>query len=371
MFTYPGNIHIHSSYSDGDGDIGQIASAASTAGLSYVIVTDHQTLAGLPEEDIRDGVVLLVGAEINSQYNHYLALDLEQLVDSDDYNPQRVIDQVREAGGLGFIAHPFDRGSRYIEKGKAYPWTEWPVFRFHGIEIWNFSSHWRGIHASLFKTLYWFFINRKGAMKGPPRRLLRLWDCYNINGHRAIAVGGTDAHAYIYRLGFMRTVIFSYRYIFTTINTYIVLENELSRKFSTAKKEIIGALRDGRCYVAYDSLGPGSGFSYCAVIGETTLYMGGELQYQAGIILKIKTPGRRPLIRLICDGRLIRESEGNELEYRPVGPGVYRIEVYHRSLLRQSRPWIYSNPIYIKSELSSEEIPIMAERTFTLQEDSK
>ena len=41
MFTYAGNIHIHSSYSDGSGSIEEIAKAAAKAGLDYIVITDH------------------------------------------------------------------------------------------------------------------------------------------------------------------------------------------------------------------------------------------------------------------------------------------------------------------------------------------
>ena len=339
---------MHSSYSDGSGDIRQIAFAASSAGLSYVIICDHETLEGLPEEEFYDDVVLLVGAEINSQHSHYLALGLDRLVSSDDHNPQKVIDEVRKAGGFGFIAHPFDRGSRYIEKGKAYPWIHWPVFGFDGIEIWNYSSHWRGLHPSLFRTLYWFFLNRKGAMTGPPRRLLRLWDCYNIAGHKTVGIGGSDAHAYKYRLGLFHVTIFTYQYTFATINTYIVLKEELKRNFASAKKQVLEALRDGRCYISFDSLYPGKNFSFRASSGSKTVFMGEEIEYRQGISLDIKTPGRRPLIRLIHNGKLIHEKEGQELKYSPTSPGVYRVEICHRSLLGRPRPWIYSNPILIQ-----------------------
>jgi hypothetical protein len=353
FYTHPGNIHIHSSYSDGSGDFDHIARAASAAGLDYIIICDHQTLAGLSEEAFYDDVLVLVGAELNSQSNHYLALDINRLIDSNDQNPQQVIDQVRKANGLGFIAHPFERGSRYIEKGKAYPWTYWPVFGFNGIELWNFLSYWRGLHPSLFRTLYWFFLNRKGAMKGPPSSLLRLWDCYNINGHKTVGIGSSDAHAFIYKTGFFRIVLFSYRYIFGTINTYIVLREELDSEFAVAREQVLSALREGRCYISYDSLYPGKDFFFYAADDEKQVTMGEETDFREGISLHIKTPGRKPLVRLICDGKLIHEEETDQLEYKPSKPGIYRVEICHRTFFGPYRPWIYSNPIYIRPVASS------------------
>lgn len=348
MLTYPGNIHIHSRYSDGSGDLEEIAQAAAAAGLSYVIVTDHETLAGLPEESIRHGVLLLVGVEINRTYNHYLGFDLAEMVEADEDDPQRVIDQVREAGGFGYIAHPFEIASPYIEKGKSYPWIHWPVFGFHGLEIWNYTSHWRGLHPSLFKTLYWFFINRKGAMSGPPREALSLWDCYNRCGHRIFALGGSDAHAYLYRLGLLKTVIFPYRYLFGTINNYIVLDDALSGSFDRARQQVLQALRKGRSYICFDSLGSGHNFHFYAMRGRTRVLMGGEIELNGECSLHIRCPGKRSLLRLFWNGKPVLQKKGTDLDYYPLAAGFYRVEVYYRPLLGRPRPWIYSNPIFVK-----------------------
>ncbi len=348
MHTYPGNIHVHSCYSDGSGSIAEIAADAAAAGLSYVIIADHETLAGLPEESVCHGVAILVGVEINRLHSHYLALNIKDYIPSNTEDPQQVIDRVSEAGGLGFIAHPFEKGSRYLEKGKAYPWNRWPVFRFQGMEIWNYTSHWRGRHPSLMKTLYWFLFDRKGAMDAPSSECLRLWDCYNIHSGKVVGIGSSDAHAFPYNLGLIKVKVFTYRYIFKTINTYIVLENKLSQQFGLAKQQIIGALRDGRCYVSFDSLHSGRGFSYYAAAGDNIVQMGGEIKAKLGMRLHVKAPARRSQIRLIRDGRLLAKSEGPEAEFNVTGPGVYRTEVYYRPLLGRPRPWIYANPIFVR-----------------------
>jgi len=347
MYNYPGNIHIHSRYSDGSGDFAQIAAAAASAGLSYVIIADHETLAGLAEEKIHNGVVFLVGVEINRLHSHYLALGLERMVESHESNPQQVIDQVRDSGGLGFIAHPFEKGSRYIEKGKAYPWKCWPVFHFDGMEIWNYTSHWRGRHPSALKTLYWFFFNRKTAMDKPPPEALKLWDCYTTAGYRITAIGSSDAHASLYPVGPFKVPVFTYRYIFNTINTYIVLEQKLSSEHGRAKNQIISALRGGRCFISFDSLHPGGNFAYYALASGRHVPMGGEVKFEKGIKIEVKAPGDRPLVRLISGGRVVNEQTGKMLTFKPSGPGVYRVEVFHRPRFGKPRPWIYSNPIYI------------------------
>jgi len=347
MHTYPGNIHIHSTYSDGSSNIAEIASEAAKAGLSFVVITDHETLGGLKEEGFTCGVAVLVGIEINRLHSHYLALNIQKVIKPNTSNPQEVIDSVRHAGGFGIIAHPFEQGSRYIEKGKAYPWKYWPVFGFDGLEIWNYSSHWRGLHPSLIKTLYWFFFNRPAAMKGPSPEALQLWDCYNLNGHRIVAVGGSDAHATRHRFGPLPVTLFTYRYIFSTINTYIVTAARLSDNYDLAATQILSALKAGSCYISFDSLNPGRGFSFQA-LGRNKVYpMGGVAPLEKGLTISINSPPGRPHIRLIRNGNVIAAKNTVDLKYSVTEPGLYRIELYHRPLVGKLRPWIYSNPIYI------------------------
>lgn len=348
MYTYPGNIHIHSSYSDGSSSIPHIAGEAAKAGLSYVIIADHDTLEGLKDEAMIQGVAVLVGVEMSWSKNHYLALNLERLITDDEQDPQDLIDRVSIAGGLGFLAHPFEKGSPYLEKGKAYPWNSWPVFKFNGMEIWNYSSHWRGRHPSLLKTLYWFFLDRKGAMNGPSPDLLRLWDCYNLHQGLTVGIGSSDAHAYPYRLGPFKVVVFPYEYLFKTINTYIVLKEELSKEFEMAKQQILDSLKSGCCYFSFDSLYQGSDFSFYAKSNHEYIYMGDEAVSNENLELHVKSPVKRAQIRLIYNGKLSEVANDQHAVFKNTKPGVYRVEVYYRPLLRRPRPWIYSNPIFIK-----------------------
>jgi hypothetical protein len=356
MYSYPGNIHIHSLHSDGSGTFEQIAAAAASAGVSFVIITDHETLHGLPEEGIRRGVVVLVGVELNRKFNHYLALGLTGTVPSDDEQPQEVIDRVQAGGALGFIAHPFEKGSPLIDGGRAYPWTRWPVNGFTGLEIWNYTSHWRGRASTVPEAIYWFLLNRKAAMDGPPPEALKLWDCYTGHGRRVVAIGGTDAHAARRRIGFIPVAIFPYRFLFRTINTYICLEEPLSGDFNLAKKQIYGALAEGSCFVSFDQLHSGQGFSFQAAGSmnqkRLSVPMGGAADYREGIELAAKSPFNRAVIRLLKNGRLIRRVDGPVLSCKAASPGAYRVEVYYRPLLGPPRPWIYSNPIYLRRGLS-------------------
>lgn len=351
MFTYRGNIHIHTLHSDGTGTIAEVAAHAAAAGLSYMIITDHETLAGLPGEGIHDGVVVLVGAELNLESHHYLALGLQQIIPGNEADPQEMVDRVRQAGALGFMAHPFEKGSPYIDGGKCFPWTRFPESGFTGLEIWNYSSHWRGRATSVLRTLYWFFFNRKAAVDRPPPEGLALWDDYTARGLRVTAIGGSDAHATRVGPGPLAVEVFPYRFLFRAINTHLCFREKMSRDFDRARSQIYSALGEGRCYLSFDQLHPGEGFSFAAICGdsgENRAIMGEELNMGEGLHLAISSPARRSELRLIKDGRLLHRQSGPELHLPVTEPGVYRAEVYYRPLLGKPRPWIYANPIYIR-----------------------
>ena len=352
LFTYAGNIHIHTLHSDGSGTIAGIAADAAAAGLRYIIITDHETLAGLPEEGLYRGVAVLVGAELNKESHHYLALGLKELVPGSETDPQQMVDRVRQAGGLGFIAHPFEKGSPYIDGGKAYPWTRFPESGFAGLEIWNYSSYWRGRATSLPRTLYWFFFNRTAAVDRPPPEGLALWDRYTGSGLRVTAIGSSDAHAARIGLACIPVEIFPYRFLFHTINTYLCFREAMSSNFAEAKSQIYSALRGGHCFISFDQLHPGEGFSFSAFRGGSAAaaaIMGEEIGWQEGLNLKVRAPTGRSEIRIIKNGTLLCQHRGPELIFPVEGPGVYRAEVYYRPFWRKARPWIYANPIYLRS----------------------
>lgn len=348
MYNYPGNIHIHSRYSDGSGSIDEICAAAAEAGLSYIVVTDHETLDGLPEEKIKYGVLVLVGTEINRSHSHYLAIGLDQQVGSDEDNPQDVIEKVRESGGLGYLAHPFERGSTYLQKGKAYPWLHWPVFGFDGLELWNYTSHWRGLGCSISRAVYQFIFNRKAAVNTPPPGLIKLWDCYGLAGYRVTAIGSSDAHSSILQFGPLRINIFSYRFIFNTINTYLVLKEPLSCVFKEAKQQVLGALRAGRCYISFDSLFPGKDFKFNVEHGNNRIEMGEVASYIDKMCLYASSPLPGSMMRLVRNGTVIKSLNSNYMEVNLTEPGIYRVEIFYRPRFGSPRPWIYSNPIYLK-----------------------
>ena len=118
-FQYRGAIHIHSLNSDGSGDIETISRAAQKAGLSWIILTDHNYID--TEEGIYNNVYVLKGEEISPKNkNHYLALGINHKIEPDE-NPQIFIGEVREQNGIGFAAHP----DEFSKRKNNYPPINW------------------------------------------------------------------------------------------------------------------------------------------------------------------------------------------------------------------------------------------------------
>lgn len=64
-----GDLHLHSHYSDGSASIPEIVAEATSRGLSFISITDHDTTEGTPEalaEGSRQGVSVIPGVEISA-----------------------------------------------------------------------------------------------------------------------------------------------------------------------------------------------------------------------------------------------------------------------------------------------------------------
>jgi hypothetical protein len=78
--------------------------------------------------------------------------------------------------------------------------------------------------------------------------------------------------------------------------------------------------------------------------------MGDEIELLDGVRLTITTPVNSRAL-LIKDGQVIRDEDGAAVKEFPVTErGVYRVEVYLTQLgsLVKDKPWIISNPIYVR-----------------------
>ena len=108
------------------------------------------------------------------------------------------------------------------------------------------------------------------------------------------------------------------------------------------------AVKAGRAYVSHDWMGDPSGFDFRVVDGDSgpAGILGEERPFTAGQRLEIRSP-LPATIRLIRDGQVEATAEGDHLDHPVTRPGVYRVELW-LTLDTERRPWVYSNPIYLR-----------------------
>jgi hypothetical protein len=334
--------HIHSTHSDGTGTVREIARAARRARADVVLLTDHDTLAAREhgEEGWYGDVLLLAGEEVSPLgRDHYLSFGVDHHIRHRGLDACGIARAVRDAGGFGFAAHPFSEGSVRFKR-PGMPFGGLDCDELHGIELWSFAND-TGERIAGIPSLLRFLAFPGRVLDHPPERNMRGWDEL-CRTRRVVALGGLDAHQFGKRVGPVVPVrIMSYRRSFRQIRTHVLCDQPPARELTRDRELVFGALREGRCYIAVDSVAPAKGFRFEAA----DLPMGAEAA--AGRrALHVRTPLAARL-RLLRDGREIATREGTALDVEVEEPGVYRAEAF-RTAKRRERTWIVSNPIYLR-----------------------
>jgi hypothetical protein len=348
-----GNFHVHTLNSDGTGTYDQVALAAIRAGLDVVMMTDHNVrpddLEGwYTHPETRRRMLVLVGEEVHDPLleppgNHYLALGVERDVHAYASHPQALIEATTAAGGVGFIAHPVELPAPLIGV-PAFPWRDWHVHGFVGIELWNYLSEFKSYMTTRRQALA-ALLRPDLFIRGPFPQTLALWDRLLGRGKPVVAIGGADAHANVYAWGPLRRRVFPYEAMFRAVNTHLLLDSPLPDDVSEARRQVLHALRRGHAFVANDALGNGRGFRFTATGRCRDASMGDAIVFDGPVTLRATVPLRATL-RLLRDGNEMMRVPGRELTCTVHTPGVYRIEACRRHG-RRLRGWLYSNPIYI------------------------
>jgi hypothetical protein len=157
-----GDLHAHTTHSDGSLGIDELAAHAAAVGLDFLAVTDHNTVSHhplLPAASARSGVLLLPGQEVTTDRGHANAFGDIGWIDFRRPAAEWVT-EVAARGGLLSVNHPLGGDCSWRQPLGAHP----PL-----AEIWHFS---------------WL----ERSWGGP----LAWWQAW---GFRTIPVGGSDFHA--------------------------------------------------------------------------------------------------------------------------------------------------------------------------------
>ena len=305
-------IHLHSTFSDGTGTIPEIVRAARKAGVDVVLLTDHDTLEGKRFEGWHDDVLLLVGVEVSPKgRDHYLAFGLDEPVEHAGRSPAEICRAVADAGGFGFAAHPFSRGTELFDRA-GMPFGDLDCEALTGIELWSFVTD-VGETVSSWREALRFIVTPGRVMRHPPERNLREWDRLNRT-RRVVGIGGIDAHQFGRRvLGRWVVRPMGYARSFRQLRTHVWCRELPTGELEHDRAQVYDALREGRCYIAADALAPARGFRW------------------DGSRAELPRPAE---IRFVRDGELIETVHAAEAS----NPGADRVEAR-----LDGRTWILSN----------------------------
>lgn len=181
---YRGDLHLHTTHSDGRYTPGEVVSGASSAGLDFMVSSEHNTpTASLVwGEYARPDLLIMNGEEVTTRAGHYNALGLEpgQWIDwrylPVDGQLPRFLKKVQEDGGLAMANHPFC----------PFKGCDWR-FGYKGmdaIEVWN------------------------GPWTPDDEAAVKLWDGMLREGRTVpTATGASDAHRAGQKIGLPQTVV--------------------------------------------------------------------------------------------------------------------------------------------------------------------
>lgn len=336
-FAYKGCIHIHSVNSDGTGNLNEISFAAKKAGLSWIIITDHNYFD--LEEGIYNGVYVLKGEEVSSgKENHYVALNIKKQVEP-KFNPQVFIDEVREQSGFGFAAHPDEKVGRL----NNYPPIRWnKIYIPDGVEIWNWFSCWADkLNDKNIFALVYSFLFKNDLVKKPPKESLDWWDELNNKNKEIVpAIAGVDAHALKINKYVIPVTIFPYKTMFKTLNNVLFLNEEISKDFYTAKNQILNAIKNANNIILNRNV-----FDFIPEItiqNEDKKVCSGEkinLDSKTNLIVNA---GKKATIKVILNGCEIYEVFAQKCNLLLNKIGKYRVEIFIKN-----EGFVYSNPILV------------------------
>jgi hypothetical protein len=249
--------------------------------------------------------------------------------------------RILRLGGAPIAAHPLNRKRPYRDLGRA---------ELAGLEILSLDDAFRDalhVPADLWLLLRAYPVNRRQAVVGlvhRPAATLRVWDEL-LRTQRLAAFAALDAHGRP-----------PYAVVMGVLSMYARVGVPPSGDAARDAQLLIASLRMGRSLCALDALARADGLRFSAVEGSGAVReVGEDVALDKDPVLRVALEYERLppglAVRLICAGVPVpvpvEARSAGHFEYRPREPAACRVEV---GLLEQgeSRPWILSNPIYVR-----------------------
>jgi len=345
-------LHLHTTYSDGTATVDEIIDAAASAGVDLVLLTDHDSLGARRDgwEGRHGDVSVLVGTEVSPKEGHYLAFGVDREIPHTGRSALQIAGAVRDAGGVGFAAHPFSSGGHMLVRGVARRIVlphGWPALDdprgCDGIELWSLTTDAAEMWRTPPEAVRWLRDPERAIAAGPPSHHLRRWD--EVSARRRVpAVGGLDGHQPGIRVGGRVRSPLPHRRTFDLLRTHLLCERALTGDVEGDWQTVLSALAAGAAWLTCPCVAPAHGARLWAERPDGhILPMGGEGPAVPSV-LRVRLP-REAELRVLRDGVPFHDARGAaELEVPIEGPGAYRVEARI-----DGRVWLLSNPIHLRA----------------------
>ncbi|MEX2526170.1 MAG: hypothetical protein WEA09_00915 [Gemmatimonadota bacterium] len=401
-----GAIHVHTQRShDAFGTAAELAGAARDAGLDFALVTDHmprndRDYPAMPEAPDGtpvyphpfgpdpalklDEVLLVAGREMSLtvEVGRALTFGLDTLVNPWEGGREALLERARDKGSTLIITHP--RSPRVRDR-----WKDHPVEGFSAMEVLNLSDAARRRLASP-AVLHQVASLLAGAALGRldhalaglfPTPLvepeLAAWDSLSLDW-QIQGVGAANHHP---KRRFRGEPFLPYGPFLRVLANHMVLTHPLPDAPQEAGPSLLASLGQVPSHISLVDAHGARGFRMEAVYApspDARIRAGEAGPFRPGGVLRAGWPldeggeaaavhrGDDLLFRVMRNGVQEGWWEGRELHIPLQRPGVYRVEVYRRTL-RLGRwswglsPWIVSNPVWVGMDGVEPSRPDMAE----------
>jgi hypothetical protein len=373
----------------------ELLQAAKRSGVRIVMLSDHvrkeRDFINDSWRGLKDGVLFIPGAESEG----FLAYPTASIQNKKWQTRAGFIDLIKQGRGNIFLSHVEEK-------------LDWETDGVDGLEIYNHHTDIKDeaeftlwLRASFTDPVRLFEIDRAlsefpdevfASQQDYLTDVIQKWD-HDTQKHRLTGVAANDCHHnQVFTVTAINEETVELGYITSRPTTTRVtvsqspgigamLKNrragELIAKLdfdpyerslsyvtthiltrSLSEDEVREALGSGRAYVSHDWLCDPTGFAFVGEFGPSAasagprrkkaapVVMGGEVQLKKGLVLRAAAPVSCTL-KVLRNGVEVKSVHSSDVEFRPMQSGVYRIEAW-LTLDDEMRPWIYSNPIYVR-----------------------
>jgi len=205
-------------------------------------------------------------------------------------------------------------------------------------------------------------------------RYLDTWSQVLARGVKRVTTMGSDCHRNSFPGAFPDGErMDSYRRMMAWFTNHLLVD--VADDGSFTDRDLKDALKAGRLFGVFEAMGQAEGFDFHAAAGDVVVEMGGDVSLDDSPTLVVQQPRILDLplassapemtlrvLRATDDGWVeVASTVDDDLEFTPTEPGAYRAEVrllpHHLEgflgddetyVMRESRIWIYANPIYVQ-----------------------